>query len=242
MLNCTTPLTAFKLPSTADVQAPHVMPSIAMVVVVSSGPWFHTALLVLSGSCDNEGLVSIIVAPNPRSSIISATASADIVDASCSITARSDSSDILIDRTPETSLKPPSTAEVHAPHVIPSMAKVVVYSADRFLEASGSISVYPCAFPAAGRSVERTSASKPRSSIMSFIASGDNFPGSCWITALDMTRLTDTLPAPSTLLNALSTADVHAPHVIPSTRNVVVAMCRVVAIFANVPLGMTFPC
>jgi hypothetical protein len=53
-----------------------------------------------------------------------------------------------------------------------------------------------------------------------------------------MTKLTDTSPAPATPLKALSTADVHAPHVIPSTLRVVVAMCGGVldtAISAAIP-------
>jgi hypothetical protein len=48
-----------------------------------------------------------------------------------------------------------------------------------------------------------------------------------------MTRLTETLPAPSTPLKALSTADVHAPHVMPSTLSVVVAMSSTLATSAS---------
>lgn len=40
-----------------------------------------------------------------------------------------------------------------------------------------------------------------------------------------MTKLTDTDPAPSTPLKAPSTAEVHAPQVMPSTLRVVVAIC-----------------
>jgi len=59
-----------------------------------------------------------------------------------------------------------------------------------------------------------------------------------------MTKLTDTFPIPSTPLNPASTADVHAPHVIPPTFNVVVAMCVVGVAMGRVvvPLVETFRC
>ena len=47
------------------------------------------------------------------------------------------------------------------------------------------------------------------------------------MTALPIIKLTETPPAPSTHLKAFSTAEVHAPHVIPSTLTVVVAICDV---------------
>jgi hypothetical protein len=40
-----------------------------------------------------------------------------------------------------------------------------------------------------------------------------------------MTKLTDTEPTPSKFCRPDSTADVHAPHVMPSTLSVVVVMC-----------------
>src|ERR1700742_2869047 len=73
-------------------------------------------------------------------------------------------------------------------------------------------------------SVDNTSASKPRSSMISAIFSGDNFLGSWCTTALPIIKLTETAPAPSTSLKPDSTADVHAPQVIPSTFRVVVAI------------------
>ncbi|CAG8958351.1 hypothetical protein HYFRA_00011028 [Hymenoscyphus fraxineus] len=45
------------------------------------------------------------------------------------------------------------------------------------------------------------------------------------MTALSITKLTDTFPTPSTPLNPASTAEVHAPQVMPPTLSVVVAMC-----------------
>lgn len=42
-----------------------------------------------------------------------------------------------------------------------------------------------------------------------------------------MTKETDTLPTPCTSLNPDSTAEVQAPHVIPSTFRVVVVKCAV---------------
>ena len=76
-----------------------------------------------------------------------------------------------------------------------------------------------------GMSVARTSASNPRSSIICRTVSGDSIRELCWTTALSMTKLTETSPAPAMFLKALSTADVHAPQVMPPTRSVVVVMC-----------------
>ncbi|KAL4881579.1 hypothetical protein BJY04DRAFT_188379 [Aspergillus karnatakaensis] len=147
---------------------------------------------------------------------------AEMVDRSCSTTARSESSETLTERTPGVSVNPPSTAEVQAPHVMPSTANVVVAK------------VVSCALepPAVcvrieELSVESTAASKPQSSIISATFSAARIVGSWWTTALPIIKLTETSPAPSTPLKAPSTAEVHAPHVIPSTLTVVVAICDV---------------
>ena len=73
--------------------------------------------------------------------------------------------------TPATSLNPPSTADVQAPHVMPSTARVVVVIG-RAAVLSRDATV------ASGMFVESTSASNPRSSMISATFSADNLAGS----------------------------------------------------------------
>ncbi|UKZ47885.1 hypothetical protein TrVGV298_002119 [Trichoderma virens] len=61
----------------------------------------------------------------PWSFMISAIFSAGKSSGSCSMTARSERSEMLKVLTPGVSLKPPSAAEVQAPHVMPSIATAV---------------------------------------------------------------------------------------------------------------------
>ena len=85
-------------------------------------------------------------------------------------------------------MKPPSTADVHAPQVMPPTARVVTDSDDVAAEGAGA---------RPGLSDDSTSASKPRSSIMLATCSGDTWLASCMTTARPRTRLTLTLPTPS---------------------------------------------
>jgi len=55
-----------------------------------------------------------------------------------------------------------------------------------------------------------------------------------------MTKLTDTFPTPSTSEKPLSTADVQAPHVIPSTFKVVVAICATGALLLAIAPDVSF--
>jgi len=165
MLKRTRPSRFWKPPSTADVQAPQVMPSMATVVVaMDDGTVSEPFGRLLDGSLT---CVSTSVAPNPRSSIVSRIVSTEITVASCSMTALSDSRDTLKLLTPGTFVKPPSTADVHAPQVIPSIATVVVEIGVLFSSVSNK-TLWLGDFCASGAmSVESTSASNPRSSIVS---------------------------------------------------------------------------
>ena len=210
MLKRTRPATSLTPPSTAEVQAPQVMPSIDTVVVLLPDP--RGAPAVADSAL--EETLSISSASNPQSSMISTARSAERVSGSCSRTARSDSSETLKAATPGRFSKAFWMADVQAPQVIPPTLMVVVCvvgSADR-APAYG------------GASVLKISASKPLSSIASRTASGVTLVGAWRTTARSMTRLTLTLPTPSVSLKAASTEEVHAPQVIPSTFNVVVAM------------------
>lgn len=224
MLNCTKPSTPEKTLSMAEVHAPHVIPCIATVVVVSSESAF------LDGDTRSDFNISVLstVASKPLSSIISAICGALRMVVSCSTTARSERSDTLNLTTPAAPWKAPSMAEVQAPHVMPSTASVVVALVDAGLSS---------ALVGDGRSVERTSASKPRSSIRSLTCSAEIFVGSCTTTALPITKLTDAVPTPSTPWKAPSTDDEHAPHVMPSTFKVVVAMCAGEVVSGLEPAG-----
>ena len=174
ILNCTKPSTSLNPPSTADVQAPQVIPSMATVVVTS----FRLSLRLLdfvTPTAGSASLLSTISASNPVSSIISATCSGVKICASCSTTALSESSEMLKDFTPATFLKAPSTAEVQAPQVMPPTLIVVVRSPvcssspppnkSKPSSSSSSSSSF-----CAGPSLAKTSASNPRSSTTSLIS------------------------------------------------------------------------
>ena len=123
-------------------------------------------VLVEDVDCDRPSAEDTIRASKPLSSTISAIRPAVSFFGSCTIIARSASKLMLNCSTPSSSLKPPSTADVHAPQVMPSIATVVV-----------SVSCFAMLFlrgfrccgygPAVCESTNF--ASKPTSSIMSTI-------------------------------------------------------------------------
>ena len=165
-------------------------------------------------------ILEMSLASKPQSSMISVIRDGDSFSGSCTITARSANRLTLNCTNPSTSLNPPSTADVHAPQVMPSIATVVVvaFLLNGFRLAFGASAAGSAAF------VSMTSASKPVSSMVSASFSGDITAGSCSITALSESSDMLHPPTPGTPLNAPSTADVHAPHVMPPTCNVVVTL------------------
>src|SRR5690242_15980174 len=217
------------------------MPSTATVVVMVLD--FFPLLFFLGA--DESATVSSTFASNPTSSIVSASWSGVMILLECSMTARSESRDMLKDLIPATSLNAPSTAEVQAPHVMPPTESVVVEKPSSASNASSSSSEslrkWSSVVCATGRSVDSTSASNPLSSMISLTSSADITSGSCEMTARSMTKLIDTFPTPATPWNPVSMAEVHAPQVMPSTFNVVVAMWAG-ALFAEAMAGDVCVC
>src|SRR5579871_3787342 len=125
MLNCQTPSTSLKPFSTADVHAPQVIPSIATVVLLIFCRDLVFRRPFPCVFCGASTLVSTMLASKPVSSMISAIREGESRFESCSITARSDRRDMLNDLIPATFLKAPSTADVHAPQVMPPTDTVV---------------------------------------------------------------------------------------------------------------------